>query len=121
MTTYYTGAHQWIREKDGVFLAGITDYAQNELGPVVFVSLPSPDQAFSAQDEAAVVESMKTAAEVYMPVSGKIGVINTRLEKEPSLVNTDPEGDGWFFTVVPDNPSDIEKLMGKEEYDALTR
>lgn len=121
MTTYYTKTHQWIRKQDDVFVVGITDYAQNELGSIVFVSLPSPGQEFKAQDEAAVVESMKTASEVYMPVAGKILTINARLDSEPSLVNTQAEGDGWFFTVVPNDPADIEKLMSKEAYDELTR
>ena len=121
MTTYYTETHQWIRKEGDSYIAGITDYAQNELGPIVFVSLPSVGQTFKAQDEAAVVESMKTASEVYMPVAGKVETINARLNAEPFLVNADAEGEGWFFTVSPDNPSDVEKLMTKEQYDALTR
>lgn len=114
----YTETHQWIRRDGDAYTVGITDYAQEQLGNVIYVSLPAVGRRYKQQDEAAVVESMKVASDVYMPVAGEITEINMELNTEPSLVNADPEGRGWFFKVKPSSPEQFDDLMDEAAYKA---
>jgi glycine cleavage system H protein len=115
--TRYTEEHEWVRlEEDGNLTFGITDHAQDALGDVVYVELPDVGQAFGAGDEAAVVESVKAAGEIKMPLAGIILEVNTMLVDKPELVNSDPEGDGWFFKLNPENLDGFEDLMTGEQY-----
>ena len=117
----YTSDHEWIkREADGTCTVGITDYAQAQLGDIVFVELPEIGRRFVAGDEAVVIESVKAAADVKMPVSGKIVGINETLADAPETVNSDPLGAGWFLKVEPDAISDLDELLDQAAYDALT-
>ena len=113
----YTDQHEWLSVDGDVALIGITNYAQEQLGDVVFVELPKAGAEFSQGDEAAVVESVKAAAEVYAPVNGVIVEVNPDLEDDPSLVNSGPESDGWFFKIKLSDVSELEALMTKAAYD----
>ncbi len=115
---YYTQDHEWIEiDSNGeTATVGITDYAQNQLGDIVFVELPASSSKLSKGDEAAVVESVKAAAEVYAPVSGVVGNGNPSLESDPGLVNSSPEADGWFFTIVLENKNELDGLMTEQSY-----
>ncbi len=113
----YTDQHEWLSVDGDVALIGITNYAQEQLGDVVFVELPKAGAEFSQGDEAAVVESVKAAAEVYAPVNGVIVEVNPDLEDDPSLVNSGPESDGWFFKIKLSDVSELETLMTKAAYD----
>ena len=113
----YTEDHQWIRlEEEDTAVIGITDYAQKELGDVVYVELPEVGRDLGKDDEAAVVESVKAAGEVKMPLTGTVLSVNENLEDEPELVNADPEGDGWLMTISIINPEEVEELMDDNDY-----
>ncbi len=118
---YYTHDHEWIDVADAGDTAtvGITDYAQGQLGDIVFVELPPSGTRVSKGGDAAVVESVKAASDVFAPVSGTVSQSNPGLEAEPALVNTSPEGDGWFFTLVLDDKSELDGLMDEDAYKAL--
>jgi glycine cleavage system H protein len=120
---YYTKDHEWIdvTEASGGHTAtvGITDYAQIQLGDIVFVEVPADGARVTKGGEAAVVESVKAASDVYSPVSGTVDAGNPSLEAEPALVNSAPEGDGWFFTLTLDDPGELDGLMDKSAYDAF--
>lgn len=118
---YYTQDHEWIDVADGGETAtvGITNYAQEQLGDIVFVELPASGTRVTKGGDAAVVESVKAASDVYAPVSGTVSEGNPSLEGEPALVNTSPEGDGWFFTIVLDNAGELEGLMDEAAYKAF--
>ncbi len=118
---YYTQDHEWIDVADGNETAtvGITDYAQGQLGDIVFVELPASGTRLTKGGDAAVVESVKAASDVYAPVSGTVSEGNPSLEGEPALVNTSPEGDGWFFTIVLDDAGELEGLMDEAAYKAF--
>ena len=118
-TTRYTQDHEWVRLEDGVAVCGITDYAQSQLGDVVFVELPEIGTRFARQAAAAVVESTKAANDVYAPVSGEITAVNERLEDEPNLVNDSPEDQGWFFRIVLDDEGELEGLLDGDAYRAF--
>ena len=112
-----TEEHEWLRlQEDGSVRVGITDYAQEQLGDVVYVELPEPGSRVSSGDEAAVVESVKAAGEVKAPVTGEITSVNERLGDEPELVNSSPLDDGWFFTMNIDDPAELEALMDEDAY-----
>ncbi len=115
---YYTQDHEWIDVADGNETAtvGITDYAQGQLGDIVFVELPASGTRLTKGGDAAVVESVKAASDVYAPVSGTVSEGNPSLEGEPALVNTSPEGDGWFFTIVLDDAGELDGLMDAVAY-----
>ena len=115
---YYTQDHEWIDVADGNETAtvGITDYAQGQLGDIVFVELPASGTRLTKGGDAAVVESVKAASDVYAPVSGTVSEGNPSLEGEPALVNTSPEGDGWFFTIVLDDAGELDGLMDAAAY-----
>ena len=112
---------EWIKVDDNTAIVGISDHAQNELGEVVFVELPAIGDEFVLGDEAAVVESVKAASEVYTPISGEVIEVNDALEENPELVNTSPYEEGWFFKlkVSDENLGSIESLMTAEEYSSM--
>jgi len=114
----YANTHEWVRLEDsGELTVGITDHAQDLLGDLVFAELPEVGQHFSAQEECMLLESVKAASEIYMPVNGEIAAINTRLVDEPETINEDSFGEGWLFKVQPDDVSDIESLLSAEGYE----
>ena len=117
----FLDSHEWIKVDDNTAIVGISDYAQNELGEVVFVELPAIGDEFVLGDEAAVVESVKAASEVYTPISGEVIEVNDTLEESPELVNTSPYEEGWFFKlkVSDENLGSIESLMTAEEYSSM--
>lgn len=112
----YTKTHEWAKPLEGDVLIGITAHAQEELRDVVFVELPAVGRAVKQGDQAAVVESVKAAFDIYTPVSGIVTRINSALTKSPQLVNQDCYGQGWFFAVKPDQPDAVKTLMTAEEY-----
>lgn len=119
MTVKYTKDHEWVRVEGDVATVGITDYAQTQLGDVVFVELPDPGRAVTQGGEAAVVESVKAASEVYSPVSGTVVEGNAALLDDPALVNGSAEADGWFFKLTLSNPGELDSLMDAEAYQAF--
>jgi len=116
MTVYYTQEHEWIRVEGDQATVGITDFAQGQLGDIVFVELPEAGRQVTKGSEAAVVESVKAASDVYAPVSGEVTEANPALADDPSLVNTAPEGDGWFFRLRLADAGELEGLMDAEAY-----
>ena len=121
MTTRYTKDHEYIRVEGDAGIVGISDYAQAQLGDVVFVELPSVGKALSKGDEAAVVESVKAASEVYAPVSGEVVEVNSELEASPGTVNEDPAGRGWFMKIRLTNESELDGLMTEEQYQEFVK
>ena len=116
----YAETHEWARvDEDGNVLVGISDYAQDQLGDVVFVELPELERSVGAAEEAGVVESVKAASDIYAPVAGTVVAVNDALEDAPELVNQDPYGDGWLFCIEPADESDLENLMDAEAYAQL--
>ena len=117
----FLDSHEWIKVDDNTAIVGISDHAQNELGEVVFVELPAIGDEFVLGDEAAVVESVKAASEVYTPISGEVIEVNDTLEESPELVNTSPYEEGWFFKlkVSDENLGSIDSLMTAEEYSSM--
>ncbi|MGQ0660799.1 glycine cleavage system protein GcvH [Sphingosinicella sp.] len=118
MTTYYTQEHEWIAVEGDQATVGITDYAQSQLGDVVFVEVPEAGREVSKGGEAAVVESVKAASDVYAPVSGTVTEGNQALADQPDLVNSDPEGEGWFFKLTLGDTGELEGLMNADQYKA---
>jgi glycine cleavage system H protein len=116
MSRYFTEDHEWIDVDGEVGTVGITDYAQGQLGDIVFVEVPGEGKALSKGDEAATVESVKAASDVYAPVSGSVVEGNEALADEPGLVNTDPEGEGWFFRLTLSDTSELDGLMDETAY-----
>ena len=116
MSVYYTKEHEWVSVDGDSATVGVTDFAQGQLGDVVFVEVPEAGRALTQGGEAAVVESVKAASDVYAPVSGTVTEGNQAVVDEPSLVNTDPEGQGWFFKLKLDNPSELDGLMDEAAY-----
>ena len=117
----FLDSHEWIKVDENTVIVGISNHAQNELGEVVFVELPAIGDEFVSGDEAAVVESVKAASEVYTPLSGEVIEVNEALEENPELVNTSPYEDGWFFKlrVSDENLGSIDSLMTAEEYSSM--
>ena len=116
MTIKYTEDHEWVREQDGVYTVGITHHAQEQLGEIVFVELPEANDSVTRGEEAAVVESVKAAGEVKSPLSGTVIKVNDKLAEQPELVNSDPEGEGWFYQIKADDAQPMEQLMDTEAY-----
>lgn len=116
MSRFFTDEHEWIDVEGEIATVGITDYAQEQLGDIVFVELPAEGANFDKGDDAAVVESVKAASDVYAPISGEVVEANGALEDEPALVNSDPEEDGWFFKLRITDPSELEGLMTEAAY-----
>lgn len=121
MERRYTKSHSWIEVDGDVATVGITDYAQSELGDVAFVELPVVGGALNKGERFAVVESVKTASEVYAPLSGTVVELNADLEKIPSLVNTDAEGKGWFIKMTSADFDELASFMSKDEYEAYLK
>ena len=119
MSRLYTQDHEWIDVAGDVATVGITDYAQGQLGDVVFVDLPDAGRSVTKGGEAAVVESVKAASDVYAPVSGTVTTSNPALADDPSLVNSAPETEGWFFRLTLSDASELDGLMDKAAYDAF--
>jgi glycine cleavage system H protein len=119
MTVYFSEDHEWISVEGNIGTVGITDYAQNALGDIVFVELPESGEEFAKGDEVAVVESVKAASEIYSPVSGEITDVNEELEDNASLVNTSSDGDGWFFKISIADESELKELMNASAYKAF--
>jgi glycine cleavage system H protein len=118
-TVRYTKDHEYISVEGDVGTIGITDYAQSQLGDVVFVELPAEGKALKKGDEAAVVESVKAASEVYAPVSGTVVAVNSGLPEAPSTVNEDPEGRGWFLKIRISDASELDGLMDEAAYKTM--
>jgi glycine cleavage system H protein len=112
----YSKSHEWLRVDGGVATVGITKYAADQLGDVVFIELPAAGKKVSAGGETAVVESVKAASEIYAPVSGEITESNAAIKDDPAKVNADPEGAGWFFRMKVSGTGEVEKLMTEAQY-----
>jgi glycine cleavage system H protein len=119
MTRYYTNDHEWIEVDGDSATVGITDYAQSQLGDIVFAEVPAVGTALTRGGDAAVVESVKAASDVYAPVSGIVTEGNDALGDDPALVNSDPEGEGWFFKLTLSDISELESLMDDAAYKAF--
>ena len=119
MSRYFTEDHEWVDVDGDIGTVGISEYAQSQLGDIVFVDVPEDGKALSKGDEAAVVESVKAASDVYSPVSGNVLEGNSALSDDPSLVNSDAEGEGWFFKITLSDPSELETLMDETAYEAF--
>lgn len=115
----YAKSHEWVRVAGDVATVGITDHAQHELTDVVFVELPEVGRKIKAGDACAVVESVKTASDIYSPVSGQITEINKSVVEDPALVNREPYGSGWFYKLKVSNAAELEDLLDAEQYGAL--
>jgi glycine cleavage system H protein len=118
MSVYYTKEHEWVRVDGDTAIVGITDFAQGQLGDVVFVEVPEAGREVKQGGEAAVVESVKAASDVYAPIGGEVIEGNQAVVDEPSLVNSDPEGEGWFFKLRIADTNEINDLMNGEQYKA---
>jgi glycine cleavage system H protein len=116
MSLYFTKEHEWIRVEGDTATVGISDHAQEQLGDIVFVEVPEAGRRVSKGQEAAVVESVKAASDVYSPVSGEVVEGNQAIADDPALVNSDPEGQGWFFKLKLDSPSELDGLMDESAY-----
>ena len=118
MTLKYTKDHEWVRVEGATVVVGISDYAQTQLGDVVYVEVPEVGRKLEQGKEAAVVESVKAASEVYAPISGEVTAVNTDLAGEPGRVNADPMGEGWFFKMTVVKPKELDALMDEAQYKA---
>eukprot|EP00611_Tribonema_gayanum_P007564 TRINITY_DN16960_c0_g1_i3.p2 TRINITY_DN16960_c0_g1~~TRINITY_DN16960_c0_g1_i3.p2 ORF type:complete len:123 (+),score=36.19 TRINITY_DN16960_c0_g1_i3:100-468(+) len=116
---YYTDEHEWLEVEGDIATVGITDYAQGQLGDIVFVELPEVGAMIEQGKDAAVVESVKAASDVYAPITGEITEVNPALEEDPALVNSAPEDGGWFFKMTIAEPGELDKLMDEDGYKAF--
>ena len=114
----YAKSHEWVRVKGDVATVGITDHAQRELTDVVFVELPEVGRKIKAGDPCAVVESVKTANDIYSPVSGQIAEVNNAIVADPAMVNSEPYGGGWFYRIKLSNTAELKALLGPDQYQA---
>ncbi len=112
----YTKEHEWVLMEDGVALVGITDFAQSELGDIVYVELPSVGSEVKAAEPFGNIESVKSVSDLFAPVSGAIADVNTRLSDSPELMNSDPYGEGWIVRIEPSNSAELEELLTADEY-----
>jgi glycine cleavage system H protein len=116
----YTREHEYLKPAgDGVFSVGVTDYAQGELGDIVFVELPKPGARFGAGDSFGTIEAVKAVSDLYMPVAGEVVEANSALDADPAAVNSDPYGDGWMIRIRPDTPADVDALLDAAAYEEL--
>ena len=115
----YTEEHEYVRETEteGEYLVGITDYAQSELGDVVFVELPGPGDSFERMDVFGTIEAVKAVSELFAPLSGEVVEVNGELEEDPALVNSDPYGDGWMIRLAASDPSELDELLSAPGYE----
>lgn len=116
MSLYFTREHEWIRVEGDIATVGISDHAQGALGDIVFAEVPDTGRKLSKGQEAAVVESVKAASDVYAPVGGEVVEANQAVADDPSLINSDPQGEGWFFKLRLDNADEVEGLMDEASY-----
>ena len=116
MSLYFTKEHEWVRVDGDVATVGISDHAQEALGDIVFAEAPEAGKVLAKGQEAAVVESVKAASDVYSPVAGEVIEGNSAIGDDPSLINRDPEGEGWFFKLKLSDPSEVEGLMSEADY-----
>jgi len=117
----YATSHEWVRDEgDGTVTVGISNHAQESLGDVVYVELPEPGKTLCAGEEAGVVESVKAASDIYVPISGEVIAINELLEGEPEVINGSPYDNGWFFKVKMSDPTELNNLMNADEYESLS-
>ena len=116
MTIKYTEDHEWLNIEGNTATVGITQHAQDALGDIVFVDLPEVGKTYAEKEVAGVVESVKAAADVYMPVDGTVSEVNEALRADPSLANSDPLGNGWFFKMTLSNPAQLDALMDETRY-----
>jgi glycine cleavage system H protein len=116
MTVYFTREHEWVRVEGDIATVGISEHAQEALGDIVFAEVPEAGKRLAKGQEAAVVESVKAASDVYSPVSGEVTEGNQAIADDPALINRDPEGEGWFFKLRLDNPGEVEGLMDEAAY-----
>ena len=119
MSLYFTREHEWIRVEGDTATVGISDHAQEALGDIVFAEVPEAGKQLTKGQEAAVVESVKAASDVYAPVSGEVIEGNSAVTDDPAVVNQDAEGEGWFFKLTLSDPSELEGLMDEAKYDAF--
>lgn len=119
MTVYFTKDHEWVRLEGDSAVVGITDYAQSQLGDVVYVELPEVGKTFAKGDDAAVVESVKAASDVYAPVSGLVIAVNAKLADAPGTINEAAEGEGWFMKLTLTEPGELENLLDETAYKAF--
>ncbi|MBP2018422.1 glycine cleavage system H protein [Symbiobacterium terraclitae] len=117
----YTKEHEWIRVEGNVGVVGITWFAQDQLGDVVFVELPEVGRELKQNEQFGVVESVKTVSDLYIPVSGKVVEVNTKLEGSPELINQDPYGEGWILKIEIANPAELDSLLDAAGYEAFTK
>jgi glycine cleavage system H protein len=117
----YTEDHEWAKTEGELIKIGLSDYAQDLLGDIVFAELPEPGDRFAIGDEFGTLESVKAVSELYMPVGGEIQSINEALADAPELVNAEPYGGGWMMTVKPSDPSELEQLMDRDAYHAMLK
>ena len=115
----YTEEHEWLRTDGDIYVVGITEHATTQLGDLVFVELPDAGATVSKDDEIVVIESVKAASDIMAPVDGEITEVNEALAEDPSLANSDPLGEGWFFKIKPSDPSQLDELMDEAAYKAL--
>ena len=115
----YTKTHEWIRVDGKSITVGITDYAQEQLGDLTYVEPPTPKDNVEAEEEVAVVESVKAASDVYAPLTGTITEVNNELIEQPELINSDPYGKGWIFKMIPENMGDVKGLLSADEYEEM--
>ena len=115
----YTKTHEWVRMNGKIAIVGITDFAQHQLSDLTYVELPAPGDQVTAQEEVAVVESVKAASDIYAPISGIVKDVNSALLERPEIINQDPYGDGWMFKIQPDDPSEYDMLLDAEQYEEL--
>ena len=115
----FTEDHEWVRVEGDVATVGITEYAQEQLGDIVFIDLPEAGAELAQGDDAAVVESVKAASDIYAPISGEIGEVNEVLEGDPATVNQDAEGEGWLFTLTMSDTAELDNLMVADAYKAF--
>jgi glycine cleavage system H protein len=114
----YTKEHEWIRVDEHIGTIGITDHAQKELGDIVYVELPKPGDHIAASESFGTVESVKAVSEIYSPISGEVTAVNTKLQNNPEMLNSDPHGEAWLVRVRLSDRSEIEKLMTADQYEA---
>ncbi|MFP5287859.1 MAG: glycine cleavage system protein GcvH [Thermoanaerobaculia bacterium] len=117
----YSREHEWVRVQDDICVLGITEFAQQELGEVVFVELPEAGQVFDANDELGTIESVKAVAEVYTPVAGEVVEVNDAVVDDPELLNEDPHGEGWLVKIRFSSAADLKSLMNAEEYEEYVK
>lgn len=115
----YTADHEWLELEGDIVTVGITEYAQQQLGDVVYIELPEQDQSLSVGESAVVIESVKAAGEICVPLAGTVVAVNTALVEEPERVNEDPTGDGWFFRMRMEQGGVLDGLLGEDDYSAL--